>query len=69
MFAKKTFYEYLNELKVEEVVKNLKDNKYKMLTIDAIGEISGFRSKATFYAAFKKKYKLTPLQFKNKENY
>jgi len=64
LYAKKTFNEYLNELKVAEVVKNLESQQYNMLTIDAIGELSGFRSKATFYAAFKKELNSTPLQYK-----
>jgi AraC-like DNA-binding protein len=67
-YAQKTFNEYLNELKVEEVKKNLQSDRYKMLTIDAIGELSGFRSKATFYTAFKKIYKQTPLQYRKNQS-
>jgi AraC-like DNA-binding protein len=63
LYANKSYYEYLNDLKAEEAEKNLKVAKYKMLTIDAIGELSGFRSKATFYSSFKKKYGKTPMQY------
>lgn len=66
VYAKKSYYEYLNELKAEEAEKNLKCKKYHLLTIDAIGELSGFRSKATFYNSFKRKYGHTPLEYRKK---
>ncbi|UOB18123.1 helix-turn-helix domain-containing protein [Abyssalbus ytuae] len=66
IYAKKTYYEYLNDLKAEEAEKNLREKKYTMLTIDAIGELSGFRSKATFYTSFKNKYGVTPLEYRKK---
>lgn len=60
------FRDYLNSLRVNEAksqLKNLKHNEDHPLTI---GLKSGFKSKTTFYAVFKKMTGLTPQAFRNK---
>jgi len=58
----KSFSHYINEYRVMEAAKILKENH--QLTLEAIGEECGFRSNSTFYAAFKQKYGMTPAKYK-----
>ena len=58
------FNDYINQLRVKEVEQMLKNKDYEMYTILAIGLESGFNSKSSFYAAFKKFTKQTPAQYK-----
>ncbi len=63
--AKKTFNDYINELRVKEAKRMLLDDSYSNYTIEFIGLECGFRSKSNFYTAFKKFSGQTPNQFKN----
>lgn len=53
--------DYINRLRVEYAVKQLKENK--LFTIDHIAETSGFNSRSTFYRAFQNIYGMTPSQY------
>ncbi len=57
------FNTFINDFRVEYAKIVLKDPKYKHITIDEIGKMSGFRSKSVFYSNFKRVLKITPLQF------
>lgn len=57
----KSFAAFLNDYKVEESKKMLKENH--KLTLEAIGFESGFTSKSSFYAVFKKTVGQTPAQY------
>lgn len=57
------FNDFINQYRVEESKKRLLDEKYNHLTIEAIGNSVGFKSKATFYNAFKKYVELSPKAF------
>lgn len=48
------FLEFLNQYRVQEAQEKLKDATFQHQSILEIGKQSGFNSKATFYAAFKK---------------
>jgi AraC-like DNA-binding protein len=64
----KNFREYINDLRIEHFIAEYEglSNKY---TIDIIAEQSGFRSKATFYTAFKRFTGKTPAEyFRSLEN-
>lgn len=63
--ANKSFIEYINEMRVEQSKKLLKDEQYINYTIASIGLESGFNSKSAFYNVFKKHVKKTPLAYKN----
>ena len=63
-FYKKNFYDFINELRAKEVVARLQDNAFAHLTIDALAEDCGFKSKSTFYQSFKKLTGQTPAQYK-----
>jgi AraC-like DNA-binding protein len=57
----KSFAAFMNEYRIEEAKKLLRDRKE--LTLEAIGFEAGFSSKSNFYATFKKVVGLTPSQF------
>lgn len=61
----KKFYDFVNYYRVEESKKLLKDPNYSNLTIEAIGNLSGFKSKSSFNASFKSYTNKTPKNYKN----
>jgi len=61
----KNFYEFVNGYRIEEVKRRLSDPKSRHLTILAIGLDSGFNTKSTFNAFFKKYTGLTPSRYVN----
>lgn len=60
----KSFYEYINEYRIEDVKTKILDTQFDHLTFEAIAASSGFKSKSSFNAAFKKHTGQTPRQFK-----
>ena len=60
----KNFFTLINELRVEEAKQRIRSGKYNHLTLSAIGFDSGFNSKSTFQALFKKYAGVTPSQYK-----
>ncbi|MEO6347350.1 MAG: AraC family transcriptional regulator [Aquaticitalea sp.] len=60
-----SFNDYVNKLRVNEAKIYL--NKMDLIAVDILNIAlkSGFNSKSTFYASFKKLTGLTPYQFKN----
>ena len=48
------FNEYVNQKRTELAKSRLLDLNYALLTVEAIGQSVGFRSKSAFYSAFKK---------------
>lgn len=59
----KGFPQYLNEFRIEEAKKILKEDSNS--TLEAIGYDCGFNSKSTFFAAFKKNTGLTPAKYRS----
>ncbi len=57
------FNDFINQYRIEESKKRLLDKDYVHLTIEAIGNSVGFKSKATFYNAFKKHVQMSPKEF------
>jgi YesN/AraC family two-component response regulator len=60
-----TFYKFINKIRSQEVAFRLKDSSFANLTIDAIGEECGFKSKSTFYQSFKEYTGQTPKEYKS----
>ena len=58
----KSFALFINEFRIEEAKKLLKNNS--QFTLEAIGFEAGFSSKSTFYATFKKVVGKTPSEYK-----
>ncbi|MEM6685482.1 MAG: helix-turn-helix domain-containing protein [Bacteroidota bacterium] len=62
----KSFFEFVNFYRVEAVKKKLVDSTYAHYDILSIAMESGFKSKSTFNAVFKKMTKYTPSAYKKK---
>ncbi|WP_026752969.1 AraC family transcriptional regulator [Sediminibacter sp. Hel_I_10] len=58
------FQDFINQYRVEEFVKRLKNDRNNHFTLLAIATDVGFNSKSSFNAIFKKFKGLTPTQFK-----
>ena len=57
------FNDFVNGYRVELAKERLRSREYRNLTIEAIGQSVGFRSKSSFYQAFKKHAGVAPSQF------
>ncbi|MDT7831809.1 helix-turn-helix domain-containing protein [Flavobacteriaceae bacterium S356] len=62
----KSYADYINAFRLEEAAKKLKDPKYMPLKISSLAYDSGFNSQPTFNTLFKKVYKETPSQYRNR---
>ncbi|WP_025665725.1 helix-turn-helix domain-containing protein [Aquimarina megaterium] len=60
---KKTFYELVNEYRVEDFLQRIKENDHKEFTVVSIAFDVGFNSKSTFYKAFKEITNFTPTEY------
>jgi len=60
----KHFYDFVNEYRINDAKKLLKDTSQKELTVLEILYKVGFNSKSSFYTAFKKSTDQTPTQFR-----
>jgi AraC-like DNA-binding protein len=60
---KMNFISFVNEFRINEARRMLLDESNKNFTIEAIGSMLGFRSKTSFYAAFRKHTGVTPSIF------
>ena len=63
----KNFFEFINSYRIEEVKRKLLNEDYKNYTIMGIALESGFNSKSTFNAVFKKFANETPSAFKKRQ--
>ncbi len=61
----KSFYDFINEYRVEEVKEKLSSGDYAHLKLLAIAFECGFKSKSTFNTFFKKTVGVTPSEFRN----
>ncbi|WP_378179229.1 helix-turn-helix domain-containing protein [Aquimarina sp. SS2-1] len=57
------FNDFINQYRIEASKNRLTDPNYKHLTIEAIGNSVGFKSKSAFYSAFKKHVTMSPKAF------
>jgi len=62
-YYSKSFNEFVNDFRVEEVIRLLNGKEVDMYNIEMIGQICGFNSKSAFYVAFKKRTGITPKQY------
>ena len=58
-----SFYDFINQYRVDDFLERIKLNEHKGFTLMSIAEEVGFKSKSTFYKAFKQKTKQTPSQY------
>lgn len=59
----KSFYELVNEYRVDDFLERIKENKHKEYTVVSIALDVGFNSKSTFYKAFKEITNFTPTEY------
>ena len=59
----KTFFDFINQMRVEEAKRKLLSTKEKRMTIETIAGDCGFRSRSAFYNAFAKTEGKSPTQW------
>lgn len=59
-----TFNNFINSLRIEEAKELIKNNDKTNYNMDVIGEMVGFKTKNSFYLAFKKFTNTNPLKYK-----
>ena len=64
-YAQKSFNDYVNTYRVEEVVERLKSNTHSHLTLSGIAFESGFNSQATFQRSFKSIKGMSPKEYQS----
>ncbi len=67
-YLKRNFFEFINEMRVEEAKRKLMDLETSGYTIDSIFEECGFRSRSTFFMVFKKVEGRTPAAWLKEQN-
>jgi AraC-like DNA-binding protein len=65
---KMNFFEFINSHRIEEAKRLLLNPEYSHLSLTGIAGESGYKSKATFFANFKKVTGLTPLEWQKQNN-
>ncbi len=66
LYYRSSYYEFVNRYRVDHIEKLILDKSNSHFKISALAEKSGFKSKATFYKAFREKHQLTPVEFMKK---
>ena len=61
-----SFYEYVNNLRIQEAEKLLMDNEAMDMNITDIAYKSGFNNRMSFYNTFRKHFGVTPSEFRSK---
>jgi AraC-like DNA-binding protein len=59
-----SFYNFVNRFRVGEASRLLSDAAEARTSVEAIGLMSGFRSRSTFYEAFRREIGMTPAQYR-----
>ena len=63
-YASLSFYDFINNYRVEEAVRLLTEPKMDFLSVTEIGFQAGFNSNSTFFSQFKSRLQLTPKQYR-----
>lgn len=62
-YALCNFNSYINQIRVQYATTLIRDASTKSISLEGIGQISGFKTNSTFYKAFKKEMHQTPKQY------
>ena len=65
--ARQSFYEFINQHRVDEAAQLLADPSLRHLSVTDIGLQAGFNSNSTFFAHFKKRLQQTPRQYRQQQ--
>lgn len=60
---KTPYPEYKNRFRVNHAIQLFKENMHLQMSIEGISAVCGFKNKSRFYAAFKAEYKMTPMEW------
>ncbi len=63
---KKSFPDVISEMRIEHAIALIENDTNKKYTLEAIGNMSGFHSRTTFYVSFKKLTGVSPLEYSNR---
>ena len=63
-----TFFDFVNQYRVEQVKKDLADPQKQHLTFLALALEAGFNSKSSFNTIFKKHAEMTPSEYRKRIN-
>ncbi|MEM6738091.1 MAG: helix-turn-helix domain-containing protein [Bacteroidota bacterium] len=58
-----SFYDYLNKLRIDEFLRQINGEEYKNYSLIGVALECGFKSKSSFYRAFKKEKSKSPREF------
>ena len=61
-----TFTELLNVQRARNAAKLLQNKDFLIYSVSAIGRRAGFATKSTYFRFFKREFRCTPLEFRNK---
>ena len=62
-YLQKSYYDYINEYRVEEFKSAINEEKFSKYTLEALSEYCGFSSRASFFRSFKKVTGITPNEY------
>lgn len=62
-YLQKSYYDYINEYRVEEFKAAIQNDRYSRYTLEALSEHCGFSSRASFFRSFKKVTGITPNEY------
>ncbi len=57
------FNDFINKSRIDYVLKRIEQGEHKVLTLSGISAECGFKSKATFNRAFKKRFNMSPTEY------
>ena len=60
---KVSFPEFRNQKRVEYAIQLFKEKKHHQMSIEGISDLCGFKSKSSFYLAFRAVYQVTPTEW------
>ena len=60
----KNYAELVNDYRVNDAMSLLTDKHYSRMTVEDIGQMSGFSTRQSFYANFYKRVGITPRQYR-----
>lgn len=62
----KSFFDWVNDYRVQDCQQKLLDPAQDRFTIDAIAESAGFASRSAFYSAFRRSVRVAPTEFRRR---
>jgi YesN/AraC family two-component response regulator len=61
-----SFYDLLSKYRIRAAMEYLNDTNFKHISVEGIGEMTGFKSNSNFYKRFKDLVGMTPKEFRER---